>query len=390
MKINVGVMYGGNSTEHEISIISAVQAMNNMDTDKYNIVPIYLSKDNVMYTGQELLKMDTYKDLKKLKSKVNEVLFLKKNNEFVLMKNKFPYITLEKIDIAFPIMHGYNTEDGSIAGYLEVLGIPFCESDIYASVIGQDKIFQKQVLSANGVSVVDYKYFYESDYQADSEAVLKDVMKLKFPVIVKPSRQGSSVGINIAKTKEELIEAIEEAINYDEKILVEKVISNLCELNCSVVGDNFGYEASLIEEVYGSDEILSYKDKYMSDSSKNSGPSKGMASTGRKIPADIPAKTKKAIEDMSIKACKALNTCGVVRIDYLMDRKTGDVYLNELNIIPGSLSFYLWAPKGVKYSELLTRIIECGIRKYQNKAKKLSSFETNVLASFNGSKGVKK
>lgn len=390
MKINVGVLYGGNSTEHEISIISAVQAMNNMDKEKYNIIPIYLSKENLMYTGQELLKMDIYKDLKKLKNKVSEVLLIKKNNNFVLMKNKFPYITLEKIDIAFPTMHGYNTEDGSIAGYLEVLGIPYCESDIYASVIGQDKIFQKQVLSANGVSVVDYKYFYESDYQEDSEAVLKDVMKLKFPVIVKPSRQGSSVGINIAKNKEELIEAIEDALNYDEKILVEKVIQNLCELNCSVLGDNYGYEASLIEEVYGSDEILSYKDKYMSDSSKNSGPSKGMASTGRKIPADIPAKAKKQIEDMSIKACKSLNTSGVVRIDYLMDKKTGDVYLNELNLIPGSLSFYLWDPKGMKYTELLTKIIECGIRKYQNKAKKQSSFETNVLSSFNGTKGVKK
>jgi len=390
MKINVGVIYGGNSTEHEISIISAVQAMNNMDTEKYNIIPIYLSKDSIMYTSEDLLNMEVYKDLNKLKQKATEVILQKKNNEFVLMKTKFPYTVLNKIDIAFPIMHGYNTEDGSIAGYLEVLGIPFCESDIYASVIGQDKIFQKQVLSANDVSVVDYKYFYESDYQNDSEKVLKEVMKLKFPVIVKPARQGSSVGISVAKNKEELISAIEDAINYDEKILVEKVIENLCELNCSVLGDNYLYETSLIEEVYGSDEILSYKDKYMSDSSSKNGPSKGMASTGRKIPADISAKAQKQIEEMSIKACKALNTCGVVRIDYLMDKKTGDIYLNELNIVPGSLSFYLWAPKGMKYTELLTKIIECGIRKYQNKFKKLSSFETNVLESFNGTKGVKK
>lgn len=390
MKINVGVMFGGNSTEHEISIISAVQAINNIDKDKYNIVPIYLSKDSTMYTGQALTDMSVYKDLNKLKQKVIEVTFKKKDGEFVLIKNKFPYSVVAKVDIAFPIMHGYNTEDGSIAGYLEVLGIPFCESDIYASVIGQDKIFQKQVLMANDINVVDYKYFYESDYLNDSEKVLKDVMKLKFPVIVKPSRQGSSVGINVAKNKEELIEAIEEAINYDEKILVEKVIENLCELNCSVVGDNYSYEASLIEEVYGSDEILSYKDKYMSDSSSKNGPSKGMASTGRKVPADLPSKTTKLIEGMSIRACKALNTCGVVRIDYLMDKKTGEVYLNEMNIVPGSLSFYLWAPKGVKYSELLNRIIDCGIRKYQNKSKKLSSFETNVLATFNGTKGVKK
>ena len=390
MKINVGVLYGGNSTEHEISVISAVQAMNNIDKEKYNIIPIYLAKDSTMFTGEELRKMEIYKDLKKLQNKVTEVNLTKKNGEFVLLKTKFPFSIVSKIDIAFPIMHGYNTEDGAIAGLLEVLGIPFCESDIYASVIGQDKVFQKQVLIANGVNVVDYTYFYESEYKADSEKVLKEVAKLKFPLIVKPARQGSSVGIKVAKTKKELSEAIEDAINYDEKILVEKVVENLKELNCSVVGDNFLYETSLIEEVYGEDEILSFKDKYMSDSSSKRGPSKGMASTGRKVPADITKKCEKQIEEMSIKACRALNTSGVVRIDYLMDTKTGEVYLNELNVIPGSLAFYLWAPKGVEYKDLLNRIIECGIKKYQNKSKKLSSFESNVLANFNGSKGVKK
>jgi len=388
MKINIGVMFGGRSTEHEISIITAVQAMTNMDKEKYNIIPIYMSKDSIMYTSEELTKMDIYKDLKKLKNKATEVILTKKNNEFVLIKNKFPYAVVSKIDLVFPITHGYNTEDGAVAGYLEVLGIPYCESDIYASVIGQDKIFQKQVLAANDVKVVDYKYFYESDYLNDADKVIKEVMKLKFPVIVKPARQGSSVGINVAKTKEELIEAIDEAINYDEKILVEKVIENLCELNCSVVGDNASYEISLIEEVYGSDEILSFQDKYLSGG-KNA-PSKGMASTGRKIPADLPKKTQSLIEDMSIKACKALNTNGVVRIDYLMDKKSGEVYLNELNIVPGSLSFYLWTPKGVEYKDLLNRIIECGIKRFQDKSKKLSSFESNVLEGFSGSKGLKK
>ena len=388
MKINIGVLYGGNSTEHEISIITAVQAMTNMDKEKYNIVPIYLAKDSKMYTSEDLFMMDTYKNLKNIKNKANEVVLTKKDNEFVLIKKRFPYSIINKIDLAFPIMHGYNTEDGSIAGFLEVLGIPFCESDIYASVIGQDKIFQKAVLKANNIPVTEYEYFYEHDYLENEDKVIKDLVKLKFPLIVKPARQGSSVGINVAKTKEELKEAIEEALLYDEKILVEKVVENLCELNCSVLGDNAGYEASVIEEVYGSDEILSYKDKYMADGKKTG--TKGMASLGRKVPADISKELTKKIEEISINACKALNTTGVVRIDYLMDKKTGEVYLNELNIVPGSLSFYLWTPKGVTYKELLTKIIECGIRKYQNKSKKLSSFDTNVLEGFNGSKGVKK
>lgn len=388
MKVNVGVMYGGNSTEHEISIISAVQAMNNIDKDKYEIVPIYLTKDSKMYTSDNLLKMDIYKDLANVKKSCAEVIFTKKGNEFVLIKNKFPYNVIKKIDLVLPIMHGYNTEDGSIAGFLEVLGVPYCESDIYASVIGQDKVLQKAVLKENNIPVVDYEYFYESDYLKDANAIIKKISRLGFPVIVKPSRQGSSVGISIAKNKKELENAIDEALSYDEKILVETVVEDLCELNCSVVGDNSNYEASLIEEVYSSDEILSYKDKYMSGGGKT--PSKGMASTGRKVPADIPKDMTEKIQMLSINACKALNTNGVVRIDYLLDRKTNNLYLNELNIVPGSLAFYLWTPKDVKYKELLNRIISAGIKRYQNKSKKLSSFETNVLANFNGTKGVKK
>lgn len=388
MKLNVGVMFGGNSTEHEISIITAVQAMESINRDKYNVIPIYLSKDGLMYTSEKLLSMEIYKDLKSIEDKVKRVLLVKKKNEYLLIKDSFPYTTVCKIDIAFPIMHGYNTEDGAIAGYLEVLGIPYCESDLYASCVGQDKIYQKGVLSASGIPIVPYYFFYESEYIKDSKNIIKNIEKLKYPVIVKPARQGSSVGIKIAKNKEELTLAINEAITYDEKILVEKVINNLTELNCSVLGDNNEYFPSVIEEVYSSSNFLSYEDKYLSDGGKT--PSKGMASAGRKIPADISKEIKQKIEDISVNACRALNTSGVVRIDYLMDKKTKEVYLNEMNIIPGSLSFYLWKENGLSYQELLDKIIECGIKKYQNKSKKLTSFDTNVLKSFNGTKGLKK
>lgn len=388
MKINVGVLYGGNSTEHEISIITAVQAMNSLSTDKYNIVPIYLSKENDMYYHKDLLDMKVYSNLAKLKDTAYKSKLIKKDHEYYLTKDNLLNSKISKIDIVFPIMHGYNVEDGVIAGYLEVLGIPYCESDIYASVVGQDKVYQKAVLEANKIPVTPYYYFYESDYVKSKDEVLTSIEKLKYPVIVKPARQGSSVGIKVASKQKELIDAIEEALMYDEKVLVEKVVENLCELNCSVLGDNYGYEASAIEEVYSSDVILSYKDKYMSDGGKS--PSKGMASTGRKVPADISKELTKKIETMSINACKALNTSGVVRIDYLMDKDTNKIYLNELNIIPGSLAFYLWNVKGLEYSDLLDKVIECGIRKYQNKTKKLSSFETSVLENFNGTKGLKK
>lgn len=387
MKLNIGVIFGGNSTEHEISIISAVQAINNMDKDKYNVIPIYLSKDSKLYYSEEYKKVENFKNLSSAMKMGTEVLLTKKSGELVLIKDSFPFKVIKNIDVIFPILHGYNTEDGTIAGYLEMLGVPYCESDIYASAIGQDKILQKMVLKESGVRVCEYRYFYESDYLKDQEKVLANVMELPFPLIIKPARQGSSVGIGVAHNKEELIAKIEEALEYDEKILVEEVVVDLKELNISVLGDNSSYELSDIEEVYGKDEILSYQDKYMSGAK---GASKGMASTGRKIPADIDKNIQKEMEDMALKAAKALNISGVVRIDFMLDKKSNKLYLNELNIIPGSLAFYLWKSKNVEYKELLDRVINIGIKKFQNKNKKLSSFETNVLESFNGTKGVKK
>ncbi len=383
MKLKVGFIYGGISTEHEISIISAIQAINNMDLDKYDVVPIYLSKNGVFYTGKYLLNIDNYKDLNLIAKKCKEVSIIKKNNEFALLSVNFPHKVLTNIDIFFPVVHGYNVEDGSIAGFLETIGAPYAESDLYASSIGQDKVIQKMVFKENEINIVPYTYFYENEYLANENEIIAKINELAYPVIVKPARLGSSVGISIANNETSLKEAINDALKYDEKIIVEKVIENLKELNCSVLGDKDLYKPSLIEEVSAKDNILSYEDKYISG-----GKSKGMASASRKVPADISKKLTREIENMSIKACKALNTSGIVRIDYLYDTKNEKIYLNEINIIPGSLSFYLW--KNMKYKDLLANIIELGIKKYKNKSRKQTSFETNVLQNFNGTKGIKK
>ena len=383
MKLKVGFIYGGISTEHEISIISALQAINNMNIDKYDIVPIYLSKNGVFYTGKYLLNIDNYKDLSLIPKKCKEVSIIKKNNDFALLSVNFPHKILANIDIFFPVVHGYNVEDGSIAGFLETIGAPYAESDLYASLIGQDKVIQKMVFKENEINIVPYTYFYENEYLDNEEEIISKINELSFPVIVKPARLGSSVGITFAADEVFLKEAINEALKYDEKIIVEKVIENLKELNCSVLGDKDLYKPSLIEEVSAKENILSYEDKYISGSK-----SKGMASASRKVPADISKKLTKEIENMSVRACKALNTSGIVRIDYLYDTKNEKVYLNEINIIPGSLSFYLW--KDTKYKDLLASIIELGIKKYKNKSKKQTSFETNVLQNFNGTKGIKK
>ena len=394
MKIRVGVLYGGKTTEHEVSIITAVQAMGALNTEKYDVVPIYLTKDNEMYTGEALKDMDVYKDFELLKRYSKNVVCYNKNGVLVLQnKNGIFKKTIREVDIVIPCVHGYNMEDGNIEGLLEVYGVPYTGSDIYGCTVGQDKVFQKQILEAENVPVTKYTWFYDAEYQEDENKIIKNIEKLGYPVIVKPARQGSSIGITVAHNVETLKEAIIEAIKYDDKILVEEVIKNMTELNCSVLGSNTYQEASVLEQVMGKDEILSFNDKYIGSGAKKGAKkipgSKGMASASRIIPANIPEKLANDIKETSKKAFRALGASGVVRIDYLYDKKSKKYYLNELNTIPGSLSFYLWQPLNKEYSELLEDMINIAVKRYKKKIKKTSFFESNILANFNGTKGVK-
>lgn len=394
MKIRVGVLYGGKTTEHEVSIITAVQAMNNLNKEKYDVVPIYFTKDNDIYTGNALMDMDVYKDMSLLKRYCSNVVMYSKDGVLILQNKKGIFKrTIREVDIVVPCVHGYNMEDGNIEGMLEVLGIPYTGSDIYGCTVGQDKVFQKQILEAEKLPVPKYTWFYDNEYFSSEEKILDNIKKIGYPVIVKPARQGSSIGIEVAKSEEEVKIAIEEAIKYDDKILVEEIIPNMTELNCSVLGSNSYMETSVIEQVMGNDEILSFKDKYLTSSSKKGAVkvagSKGMASTNRIIPANISEKLTKEIEETSKKAFRALGASGVVRIDYLYNKKSNKYYVNELNSIPGSLSFYLWTPLNKEYDELLDDMINIAVKRFKNKLKKTSKFESNILSNFNGSKGVK-
>lgn len=394
MKIRVGVLYGGKTTEHEVSIITAVQAMNNLNKEKYDVVPIYFTKDNDIYTGNALMDMDVYKDMSLLKRYCSNVVMYSKDGVLILQNKKGIFKrTIREVDIVVPCVHGYNMEDGNIEGMLEVLGIPYTGSDIYGCTVGQDKVFQKQILEAEKLPVPKYTWFYDNEYFSSEEKILDNIKKIGYPVIVKPARQGSSIGIEVAKSEEEVKIAIEEAIKYDDKILVEEIILNMTELNCSVLGSNSYMETSVIEQVMGNDEILSFKDKYLTSSSKKGAikvaGSKGMASTNRIIPANISEKLTKEIEETSKKAFRALGASGVVRIDYLYNKKSNKYYVNELNSIPGSLSFYLWTPLNKEYDELLDDMINIAVKRFKNKLKKTSKFESNILSNFNGSKGVK-
>lgn len=395
--IKVGVIFGGESVEHEVSIITAVQAMNYMDQKKYEIVPIYISKDRNWYTGESLREMSTYKDLSLVPTLAKEVTLTKKDDKFILQKKNGLFKgTVETIDVAFPIVHGKGVEDGSLSGYLETLGIPYVGPSMLGAAIGQDKVVQKQVMQASNIPVVNYTWFYDYEYQSDEENIIKEIKKLSYPVIVKPARLGSSVGIAVAKSDEQLKEAIEEAIKYDEKIVVEAMVKNLKEVDCAVVGNYQDMECSLIGEMLTDNDFLTFEDKYIGEggkggkkgSAKNQNGGK-LATSGFKIPAELDKEIEEQIYKYSKEAFRCLNLSGVTRFDFLVDTKAKKVYVNEPNTIPGCLAFFFYTPKGKKYTKLLDEMITSAIKEYKSSKKKVTSFESNVLSTYDGSKGAK-
>ena len=397
MRIKVGVIFGGETVEHEVSIISAIQAMNKIDEEKYEVIPIYITKDREWYTGDMLKDIEVYEDLDLVKKYGKNVVLYYKNGSYVLQNKRFPKGIVTDIDIAFPIVHGTNVEDGVLQGYLQSIGIPFVGGDVYASAVGQDKVYMKALFKDSDLPMTKYVWFYDCDYKNDSEEVIKKVNKLKYPVIVKPACTGSSVGIKVVDDESELVEAIDDAIQYDNKILVEEVVTDLKEVNISVVGNYEHQKTSEIEEVISANKFLTYADKYIGGGKgKLKGmkmpmktPSKGMASANRKLPADLSDKMRKEVEEIAIKAFKVLGSAGVCRIDFLIDEKAKKVYVNEINSIPGSLAFYLWEAAGVKYTELLDELINIGIKDYKKRVSKTHSFDTNILKGFSQRGGIK-
>lgn len=393
MKIKVGVFFGGDSVEHEISIISALQAMENIDEEKYEIIPIYITKDRHFYTGISLRDMDTFKYFDNMKRYLKEVSLIKRRDTVILQKVKgFFGRVVTEIDVAFPIVHGKGVEDGSLAGYLETLGLPVVGPSVLGASIGQDKVLVKQILKSNDIKTPKYVWFYDFEYETSKDEIIKKIEKLKYPVVVKPASLGSTIGINIAHDKKELMTSIEDALSYESKILVEEAISNLLELNCAVLGDKEYMETSLIAEMKMKHELLTFEDKYIGSSKKGAKGSKGanMSNSDFRIPAKISEDMTEKIYEISKEVFRTLNLKGVARIDFLVNQKTGDIYVNEPNTIPGSLSFYMYKPKGKSYKQLIDELIMRTVKNYKNEKRKVSSFDSNILNNYSGGKGFKK
>ncbi len=388
------MIYGGKSVEHEVSVISGIQALLAMDTDKYDITPVYMTKTNEMYVGDSIGDIDAYKNIPELLKKSTRVIMVNEDNQVKLVSypaKKFGKNTEIAIDIAFPVVHGTNVEDGALQGYLKTMGIPFVGCDVTASAVGMDKFIMKTILKEADVPVLDAKVFTLSDYSDVETMADKIENSIGYPVIVKPVNLGSSVGISVAKDRTELITSIDDAFRYATKVLVEHAITNLREINCSVLGDENEAEASECEEPMHTEDILSYEDKYVSNAKGGGAKGSGMASVSRKIPADLSPEKREEVRELAVRSFKALGCNGVSRIDFMIDEDTGKLYFNEINTIPGSLAFYLWEPVGVPYKELLSRMIDLALKRQRNENNLTFTFDTNILdsASFGGSKGSK-
>jgi len=387
MKTNIGVFFGGRSTEHEISVISASQAMSAIDRSRYDVTPVYISKQGRWYTGDALFDVANYRDTAALLARCTEVYMEPVFGDYNLYTRKRRLLgsnVVARLDVVIPVLHGSNGEDGIFEGLLETIGIPFAGCNTLASANGMDKITMKMILRAEGVPVVPYVWFTDKQWFARrDELVARIESEIGYPVIVKPANLGSSVGIGRALDRAQLIERVSDAERYSSRIIVEHMVEQLQEINCSVLGDCDEYRMSVLEEPIKSGEILSYEDKYMGGTKG----AKGMQASQKRIPADLPAEETERIQFLAGETFRALGCHGVSRVDVIVDRATREIYVNEINTIPGSLSFYLWEATGLTFDRLMDTLVKLALKRKREQEQKTVSYDHNIFSMSGGVKG---
>ena len=387
MKTNIGVFFGGRSTEHEISVISASQAMHSINRDRFDVTPIYITKQGEWFTGDALFDVANYRHTDDLLKKCEKVYMKPIYGDYNLYKVKKSFFgsdVLTTLDVVIPVLHGSNGEDGIFEGVLETIGIPYAGCNTLSSANGMDKITMKMILAANGIPVVDYVWMTDKEWFAKKDEIISKIeTKIGYPVIVKPANLGSSVGISRASDRAELIECIATAEKYSSRIIVEDMVENLQEINCSVLGDCDEYQMSVLEEPIKTGDFLSYEDKYMGGTKGT----KGMQASQKRIPAELPEDETNRIKFLAGETFRVLSCHGVSRVDVIVDGKTRDIYVNEINTIPGSLSFYLWEATGLSFEKLMEKLVALAIKRKREQTHKTVSYDQNIFSLGGGVKG---
>lgn len=363
-KLKIGVLFGGRSAEHEVSLVSAASIINALDPMKYDIVPIGITKEGRWLSAVNAVQM--LKDHSPLENLPEHVLLPDpRKQSLVNVSGAFPQ-NAQKLDVIFPVIHGTFGEDGTIQGLFELADIPYIGAGVLGSAVGMDKVISKQLLERANIPVTKGVWFLYSEFPKKSKQIIAEIeKKLKYPCFVKPPNQGSSVGISKAHNRKELISAITIAGEYDRKILVEKAVINPREIELSVMGNDEPV-VSVPGEIIPSNEFYDYDAKYVDGKSV------------AKIPAKLPRSVIKKLQQCALKAYSIMDCSGMARVDFLVQRN-GKIFLNEINTIPGftSISMYpkLWEASGVSYSSLLDRLIGFALQRHEEK-KKLKTFYT--------------
>lgn len=393
MKTRVAVLFGGHSVEHEVSIISGIQALQALDSEKYEAFPLYIAKDNTWYVGENLRRVESFRDMDACLAAATRVVPVAEGSVVELWRHpakKFGHNLMVAFDVAIPVVHGTNVEDGTLMGMLEMLNIPYAACDVTSSALGMDKYAMKAVLRQAGVPVLEALQYTGRDYAVNSAQVVAEIEeKIGYPVIVKPVNLGSSVGISKAKDRQSLVDALDLAVSFSPRVLVERAVEHLREINCAVLGDADEARASACEEPLNAEDILTFGDKYL-NGGKKTGVSQGMTDLKRRCPAELPEGMTEEVQRLAVKTFQALGCLGVARIDFLNDRESGELWVNEINTIPGSLSFYLWQEVGVSFPELMDMLVMLAFKRQRQRSALTFTYESNILAGFSGGKSGSK
>jgi D-alanine-D-alanine ligase len=376
MKKQIAVVFGSQSVEHEVSIITAMQVMRAFNPEAYDVIPIYIAKSGEWYTGAALRELATFKklnlgELEKLQLTLDPASpqLFRTQGRGLFAKERGIHV-----DVVFPAVHGTHGEDGTLQGLLELTGVPYVGTGVLGSAVGMDKVLMKAAFEQNNLPVVNYLWVLRSRLKKKQDEVLVWIeSNLRYPLFVKPANLGSSVGISKARNRDELQFALDVASQYDRKLLVEESIEHVQEINCAVMG-NEDPVASACEEPVSWESFLSYDDKYLHGQA-----GKGMKGSRRRIPADIPDDLTREIQDLAVRAFRAVDCRGLARVDLLVDRQTQQVYINEVNTLPGSMSFYLWQPLGLTPSQVVDNLVQLAIEAAEDKGKTIFSYDSNLL-----------
>lgn len=388
-KTVVGVIFGGRSVEHDVSVITANQIMRAFDTNRYEVVPIYISRDGRWYSGTPLLEIKNYQSDITAHKDVRDVILSPAVQHHGLIINptagRFSKSEVQRLDVVFPAVHGTHGEDGTLQGLLELADIPYVGCMVLASAVANDKITTKALLQQHGIPVVEDISVRRDEWLQDPDAVVERVTsRLTYPLFIKPATTGSSIGVGRAHDETLLRASVEVAVHFDRRILIESAVVGATEINCAVMGNGSSIRASVLEQPVSWEEFLTYEEKYMRGS-------EGMKSAERIIPAPLDAEMTERIQQMAVNAFKAIDGYGTARLDFLTKPDEGIVYLNEINTMPGSLAFYLWEESGLPMRQLVEELVTLAREAHAEKRASSYDYQNDLLnlTSIRGLKGAK-